>query len=465
MTFPVLRRHGRVVLEPLRILRNDLRAAACFTVHEVHVGLPRRFAAQRIAVVFDEAVDEIDVRKRILHPMDVVAVELAQIARFIIGNEMRDSRFLRLFRHFRSLFEPVDDAFDGRRVHPAYAPDALGDRPVGLFHQLRVEPVGDRLGIAGIGHVGIELLGFGLRNPLVVVAARCGDHIHAGGLIEPLGADLRIEDGRADFAAQRIQLAEPLLGNGLDDVEQIALGEFGHELVVRIVMMDAVGEPDLFQVLFERFPLGAFAVARIVLVDRFERAAHGQIVLAILVVEDVAAALRGLGQIVDELLLVERKLGEARDLVTDHLDVVEAVDDPRSRLRLVGAGARSSGKKCHRCDCNDFFHIVRVHFGVQGQCSPVSGANRTGSCRDGLCPSARLSGNKYNEKNVRRKDADVSAHPSCRRPSSGLRTVAERIRGTDAGRPARDSSPACSTGRRGTARGTTRNGRRRKFAA
>ena len=79
-----------MIFEPLCVFGDDLRAAAGGRVDEVDVGLPRSLAAQRIAVVLDEAVDEIDVRNGVLHPADVVAVELFQIARLIVADERRD---------------------------------------------------------------------------------------------------------------------------------------------------------------------------------------------------------------------------------------------------------------------------------------------------------------------------------------------------------------------------------------
>jgi len=88
-----------------------------------------------------------------------------------------------------------------------------------------------------------------------------------------------------------VQRPELLLGDGLDSVEQIPFGEFGRELVVRIVMVDAVGEPHFLEVLLERLPLGCRAVAAVVFVDDLQRPAHRQVRRTVLVVEDVAAAL------------------------------------------------------------------------------------------------------------------------------------------------------------------------------
>ena len=353
--------HGRMVLEPLGVVGNDLRAVAGLLVHEVDVAFPRRLAPQRIAVILDEAVDEVDVRHGVLHPADVVTVELFQIARLIIADERRDVALLRLLGHGLRLLEPIDDLLDGRRIHAAHLPDPLVDAVrLLLLHQLRIESVGDRLGIAriGIGHVGVELLGLGLAHVAVIVARRGPQQVVAGLLVQPRLVHFGIEDRDAYRPDHVVQLTETLHGNRLANVEEILLGEFGHELVVRIVVVDAVGEPHLFQVLLQRLPFGRRAVAGIILIDCFQRAAHGKVDGAVLVEEDVAAALGGLGQVIDELLLLKRQLVEAGDFVTDDLDVVEAVDDPRrlALRRLAARSKRNSGKR-HRYD---FFHVVRV---------------------------------------------------------------------------------------------------------
>ena len=168
-------------------------------------------------------------------PADVVAVELFQIARLVVADERRDVGLLRLFGHGLRLFEPVDDPLDGRRIHAAQLPDTLADASRVILRQLRVQAVGDRLGIARIGggHVGVERLGLGLAHVVVVVARRGEQQVVAGLLVELRRIERRIEDRPGSLAAQGVQGAELLLGDGLDRVEQVAFGEFGHERQVR----------------------------------------------------------------------------------------------------------------------------------------------------------------------------------------------------------------------------------------
>ena len=232
----------------------------------------------------------------------------------------------------------------------------------GVFRQLRVQAVGDRLGIArrGSGHLGVEPLGLGLAHAVVVVARRSEQQVVARALVELRGIDRRVENGAADLAPQGVQRPELLLGDGLDRVEQIPFGEFGRELVVRIVMVDAVGEPHFLEVLLERLPLGRRAVAAEVFVDDLQRPAHRQVRRTVLVVEDVAAALGRLGQVIDEFLLLQREVFESGDFVADHLDVVEAIDDPGPVVR-GGRAARSEKRQCesHGCVRKGSFHRLQ----------------------------------------------------------------------------------------------------------
>ena len=334
-------------------------------VDEIDVGLPRSLVAERVAVGLDEAIDEIDVRNRVAHPADVVAVELLQVAALIIGDQGGDVLLLRALGYRLGLLEPVDHTLDSRRVHAADAPRTLAERPRGgILHQLRVQTVGDRLGIvAGSGgHPGIEGLGLGLVHPRVVVARRGEQQVLAVRLVEPRRIERRVEDRPANISPQGVQLAEALLGNRLDDVEQVALRELGAELVVRIVVVDAVGEPHLLEVFLERLPLGGRAVAGVVLIDDLQRPPDRKVHAAVLVVENIPAALGSLGQVVDELLLAKGKLVESGHFVADDLDVVETIDDPRC-VGPGGVAARGQrgNSACHGCNGNYTFHVFGLY--------------------------------------------------------------------------------------------------------
>ena len=77
------------------------------------------------------------------------------------------------------------------------------------------------------------------------------------------------------------------------------------------------------------------SVSLIIKVERFERAPDRQVGRAVLVEKDVASALGRFGQVVDQLFLPKRQLGKARHLVAENFNIVEAVQDPGSILRLL----------------------------------------------------------------------------------------------------------------------------------
>ena len=111
--------------EPLRVIRNHLRTVAGLLVHEIHDALPRSLAAERIAVILDKAIHEVAVRHGVLHPADIIAVELAQVAGLVIFDQRCDIAFLRFGGYGLRFFEPVDDLLDGGRIHAADLPYAL----------------------------------------------------------------------------------------------------------------------------------------------------------------------------------------------------------------------------------------------------------------------------------------------------------------------------------------------------
>ena len=113
------------------------------------------------------------------------------------------------------------------------------------------------------------------------------------------------------------------------------------------MVMDSVGEFDLFEIFFEPAELRVVAVTFVIGIDIFEKIANGQIVAAVLIPEDVAACQSGLGQIVDEETLSLRQVFEAGDIVAQNFDVGEAVDDlivERLLRGLADGGAGNGGQ-------------------------------------------------------------------------------------------------------------------------
>lgn len=162
-----------------------------------------------------------------------------------------------------------------------------------------------------VDHVGIELLDLGLRNALVVVVRRGEDHVDTFALVEAARVERRIEDGGNDCRSQLLTRTEverqSLIGCCGEQLFEILLREFGLELVVAVMVVNAVCKPYLLEVLFEGFPLGCLTVAFVGRIYGLECAADGQVVLEVLVEHYVASAFCGLAEIVYEQFLVERE--------------------------------------------------------------------------------------------------------------------------------------------------------------
>ena len=112
--------------------------------------------------------------------------------------------------------------------------------------------------------------------------------------------------------------------------------------------MDAVGEEDALGVHQEILVLRRLFINSIGPKNGLQRMADAQILLAVLVPEDVAAPLGGLGQMECVLLLLQRQVLPSGNLVTHHLEVSERVNG----ILEIGSGfaiaaGQGSGHTCH----------------------------------------------------------------------------------------------------------------------
>ena len=136
------------------------------------------------------------------------------------------------------------------------------------------------------------------------------------------------EGGVKDDAVEHFLLAFALLGAGQGGkllVKEV-LAEFGDELVHRVVVMDAVAKPHLFQVFNKGQIVFVGLVALVVAIDVFKGLTHHQVIFAVLVKQNVAAVEGSLGEVIDQLLLLERQVLKAGHLVAQHLDVGKTVN-------------------------------------------------------------------------------------------------------------------------------------------
>ena len=162
-----------------------------------------------------------------------------------------------------------------------------------------------------------------LGNALIHVAGRGQNQILAIGLVDAFGHEGRVKDN----TVEHFFISSTLLGTGQCGkllVKEI-LGKSGDELVHRVVVMDTVAKPHLLQVLQEGLIVLVFQIAFIIAINVLESLANQEVVLAVLVEQDVTAIERSLGQVIDQLLLLEGEFLKAGYLVTQHLDVGKAV--------------------------------------------------------------------------------------------------------------------------------------------
>ena len=177
------------------------------------------------------------------------------------------------------------------------------------------------------------MLGFGLGEPFVVVAGGGEQQVNTGGLVHFLRHDGGVEHDGQELLEESGEVVG--LSSAVDELEvglryaagsrgEPLLGELRQELILGIVVMDTVGEPYALEVLLHEQVLRVLLVG-VVEVDTLEGAADGEVVTAVLVVEDVASLQGSLSEIIDKGLLLKGKRVEVRYLVPKHFEVIEFV--------------------------------------------------------------------------------------------------------------------------------------------
>ncbi len=170
-----------MVLKPLGVGTQNGRALRCLVILDIYVTFPCALAAQRVVVILDESVDEIDSSDGILHPFDVELIPDLEITCLIVLDKQSQGTFLdivlgtggcqlELFTYF----------FDGRSVHAVYLPGNLNDIAVGILCNLGVQTVcnGSLIGLILDGC--IVFLHLIACNALVEVTGRQYNYITVG---------------------------------------------------------------------------------------------------------------------------------------------------------------------------------------------------------------------------------------------------------------------------------------------
>ena len=115
--------HGRVVLKPLGVGADLVRALVCLLVLIGDNSLPRGLEAQRVAIDLYETVYEIDVARVLLQPLYRIAVEGLEVARAIIAYEQPYHLLLLLvLGKLHGFCEPIDNAVYCFSIHSALLP-------------------------------------------------------------------------------------------------------------------------------------------------------------------------------------------------------------------------------------------------------------------------------------------------------------------------------------------------------
>ena len=121
-------------------------------------------------------------------------------------------------------------------------------------------------------------------------------------------------------------------------------------------MVDTVSKPYLLKISLQRLPLLALAATLVVNVDSLQGATHSEVVLEVLVEHNITTTLRSLREVVNQNLLLQGQLLEARHFITDNFDIIKAIHNPRFLLYFFAARRENSGKNSHNCYTKNSFH-------------------------------------------------------------------------------------------------------------
>ena len=309
-----------MVFKPLGVTCNQLGAAGGFQVFVFHNSFPRPFQTERIAIYFNEAIDEIHARTMFTHPLDAILVEQAQITRLVIADERFDvSPLVIVLSHRHRLLEPKDDFADGFTIFSFGKPSVLLNLSI-TFHERAVQSIGNRFRVVSILYGSIIVLYFLLAHIIVEIAGRSFHEVNSIGLVHSFRQKVRTENHR-----EKLLILRDILPDGfMQRFTQESLAELRQKLLATIVMIDAVGEPHPLQIDLKSLEILAFAIPLKMQIHRLEHLANAEIVFPVLVKRDVAPPQGCLRKIVNELFLLQGKVFETVQTIPQQLYVGEA---------------------------------------------------------------------------------------------------------------------------------------------
>ena len=331
----LVRVHERhVVLKPLGVLHQRGHPCAGVEVLDLHDGLVAAGVPERVVVHLHKSVDVIHIALGVLHPVDVVQAPLFEVACFVVRHEVAQRRsLLVVFRVLNGFVEPLHNFGNALAVEASHFVNVLKHLTVCVFFQTAVQPVLHRAA-AALVHNALEI-GFGLLCGHVGGVKVDGGTFHqplAAVLLHFLGLHRGVEHHRTQFRVDAVACLR-------QQVIEVSLAELGKMLRVRVVVVDAVGEPNALQIHFKRLPAHRASVALVTNVNVLQKTADAQVVTVVLVVHDVAAAQASHVQTVHQRLLLVRELVPTWDLVADDFQVRELFCFPH-KARVVGGACR-----------------------------------------------------------------------------------------------------------------------------
>ena len=166
----------------------------CILVAEVHQSFPCASHWQRVAIVFDETVDEVNIALGFLCPQDRIFIKCAQWACDIEINQFLNICLLCfVFGIIHGFLQIVNNLGDGFRVKTAHFVNFLYHFTV-LFQHLSVKSVRNRSLVVRVFDSLVIVFHFLLRYAFVKVVGWCGDEVLAGSEVHTLGHKRLVEN-------------------------------------------------------------------------------------------------------------------------------------------------------------------------------------------------------------------------------------------------------------------------------
>ena len=237
---------------------------------------------------------------------------------------------------------------DGFTIESSGLPGKLDYAAAGILDDLGVETVGDGLGIGGIGDGSVIALDFVTCDAIVEVDGRCGNDV-------AIWISRLARRHKAAVVDDRHHLpAQVTVADGLHQAHEIFFRTSGEELVLGVVMMDAVREEHALCVNGEILELVAVTVPVVVLEDVLQNLADPQVVPPVLIPVYVAAPFGRLGEVINIFFLLKAEVLPSFDPVPHDAEVRKLVDkvlEPSVGGGIMPARRERENRACS-CECH-----------------------------------------------------------------------------------------------------------------